>query len=131
MPVICVTVPKFTCPIVPNRLYINYIPAVLATVGIAIMSLTESTQMPSVTLNDKFMHAILYAGLAATWWLAVKRPVWIIIGVTLYGALLEWLQLYCTRTRSGEWLDLLADFLGASITMILVILWKRLYTTSR
>ena len=103
----------------------------LTTVGIAIMSLTESTQMPSVTLNDKLMHAFLYACLAATWWLAVKRPVWIIIGVTLYGALLELLQLYCTRTRSGEWLDLLADFLGASITMILVILWKRLYTTSR
>lgn len=109
----------------------NYIPAVCITVGIAIMSLTESSYMPSVSLNDKVIHALLYAVLAAAWWLAIKRPVWIIVGVTLYGALLELLQHYCTLTRSGEWLDLLADFVGATIAIILAILWQRLSTTSR
>ena len=126
---ICVTVPKFTCPIVRNKSYMNYLPAVCVTVGIAIMSLTESSYMPSVSLNDKLMHAILYACLAAAWWLAIKRPAWIIAGVTLYGALLELLQHYCTLTRSGEWLDLLADFIGATIAIILIILWQRLCTT--
>ena len=130
MPEICVTEPKFTYPIVRNRSYMNYITAVCITVGIAIMSLTESSYMPSVSLNDKLMHAILYACLAASWWLAIKRPVWIIVGVTLYGALLELLQHYCTQTRSGEWLDLLADFVGTTITIILAILWQRLSTTS-
>ena len=128
---ICVTEPKFTYPIVRNRSYMNYIPAVCITVGIAIMSLTESSYMPSVSLNDKVIHALLYAVLAAAWWLAIKRPVWIIVGVTLYGALLELLQHYCTLTRSGEWLDLLADFVGATIAIILAILWQRLSTTSR
>ena len=109
----------------------KYLPAVCITVGIAIMSLTESSYMPSVSLNDKLMHAILYACLAASWWLAIKRPVWILVGVTLYGALLELLQHYCTLTRSGEWLDLLADFVGTTITIILAILWQRLSTTSR
>lgn len=128
---ICVTESKFTYPIVRNRSYMNYIPAVCITVGIAIMSLTESSYMPSVSLNDKVIHALLYAVLAAAWWLAIKRPVWIIVGVTLYGALLELLQHYCTLTRSGEWLDLLADFVGATIAIILAILWQRLSTTSR
>ena len=128
---ICVTEPKFTYPIVRNRSYMNYIPAVCITVGIAIMSLTESSYMPSVSLNDKVIHALLYAVLAAAWWLAIKRPVWIIVGVTLYGALLELFQHYCTLTRSGEWLDLLADFVGATIAIILAILWQRLSTTSR
>ena len=128
---ICVTEPKFTYPIVRSRSYMNYIPAVCITVGIAIMSLTESSYMPSVSLNDKVIHALLYAVLAASWWLAIKRPVWIIVGVTLYGALLELLQHYCTLTRSGEWLDLLADFVGATIAIILAILWQRLSTTSR
>lgn len=128
---ICVTESKFTYPIVRSRSYMNYIPAVCITVGIAIMSLTESSYMPSVSLNDKVIHALLYAVLAAAWWLAIKRPVWIIVGVTLYGALLELLQHYCTLTRSGEWLDLLADFVGATIAIILAILWQRLSTTSR
>ena len=131
MPVICVTELKYTCPIVRNKSYMNYLPGVCATVVIAIMSLTESSYMPSVSLNDKLMHAVLYAFLAAAWWLAIKRPVWIVIGATLYGALLELLQHYCTRTRSGEWLDLLADFLGATIAIIFAILWQRLSTTSR
>ena len=131
MPEICVTELKYICPIVRNISYMKYLPAVCITVGIAIMSLTESSYMPSVSLNDKLMHAILYACLAASWWLAIKRPVWIIVGVTLYGALLELLQHYCTLTRSGEWLDLLADFVGATIAIILAILWQRLSTTSR
>ncbi len=131
MPEICVTEQKYICPIVRNTSYMKYLPAVCITVGIAIMSLTESSYMPSVSLNDKLMHAILYACLAASWWLAIKRPVWIIVGVTLYGALLELLQHYCTLTRSGEWLDLLADFVGATIAIILAILWQRLSTTSR
>ena len=130
MPEICVTELKYICPIVRNISYMKYLPAVCITVGIAIMSLTESSYMPSVSLNDKLMHAILYACLAASWWLAIKRPVWIIVGVTLYGALLELLQHYCTQTRSGEWLDLLADFVGTTITIILAILWQRLSTTS-
>ena len=121
---ICVTEPKFTYPIVRNRSYMNYIPAVCITVGIAIMSLTESSYMPSVSLNDKLMHAILYACLAASWWLAIKRPVWIIVGVTLYGALLELCQHYCTLTRSGEWLDLLADFVGALIGTMIVFIFE-------
>ena len=131
MPVICVTEQKYICLIVRNTSYMKYLPAVCITVGIAIMSLTESSYMPSVSLNDKVIHALLYAVLAAAWWLAIKRPVWIIVGVTLYGALLELFQHYCTLTRSGEWLDLLADFVGATIAIILAILWQRLSTTSR
>lgn len=102
----------------------NYIPAVCITVGIAIMSLTESSYMPSVSLNDKVIHALLYAVLAAAWWLAIKRLVWIIVGVTLYGALLELFQHYCTLTRSGEWLDLLADFVGALIGTMIVFIFE-------
>ena len=40
--------------------------------------------------------------------------------VSLYGGLMELLQHYCTLTRSGDWLDLLADILGALIGVLLV-----------
>ena len=71
-------------------------PAVLLTAGIAILSLTESTHMPAVSVSE-----------------------------TLYGGLLELLQYACTLTRSGEWIDFLADFLGALIGVLLMILFQR------
>ena len=123
-----VTELKYTCPIVLNRSYMAFLPAVILTVGIAILSLTESNHMPSVSLNDKVMHGLFYTLLAVLWVIPVRRPVWVCIGVTMYGALLELLQHYCTITRSGEWLDVLADFLGALIGVIIVIAWRRLST---
>ena len=115
-----VTVSKYTCPIVLNRSHMTYLPAVILTVGIAIMSLTESTHMPSVSLNDKLLHGAMYALLAASWMIPVKRPIWIICGVTAYGALMEILQRFCTLTRSG-------DFIGALIGVGIIMLSKWLH----
>lgn len=129
MPAICVTVSKFTC-LIARKSYMTYLPAVLLTVGIAILSLTESTHMPSVSLNDKVMHGLLYTLLAVSWMIPVRRPVWVCVGVTVYGALLELLQHYCTLTRSGEWLDVLADFIGAIIGVLIVIVWRRHFMIS-
>ena len=126
-----VTVSKYTCPIVLNRSHMTYLPAVLLTVGIAIMSLTESTHMPSVSLNDKLLHGAMYALLAVTWALPLRKlstfnfhlSTYIICGVTAYGALMEILQRFCTLTRSGEMADLLADFLGAFVGTMIVLLF--------
>ena len=103
----------------------TYLPAVLLTVGIAILSLTESTHMPSVSLNDKAMHGLFYTLLAVLWMIPVRRPVWVCVGVTVYGALLELLQHYCTLTRSGEWFDVLADFIGALIGVLIMFVISR------
>lgn len=132
MPEICVTEQKYICLIVRNTSYMKYLPAVCLTVGIAIMSLTESSYMPSVSLNDKLLHGTMYALLAVTWALPLRKlspfnfqlSIYIIVGVTLYGALLELFQHYCTLTRSGEWLDLLADFVGALIGTMIVFIFE-------
>ena len=109
-----------------------FLPAVLLTVGIAIMSLTESPHMPSVSLNDKLLHGAMYALLAVTWALPLRKlstfnfhlSTYIICGVTAYGALMEILQRFCTLTRSGEMADLLADFLGAFVGTMIVLLFE-------
>ena len=122
-----VTELKYTCPIVLNRSHMAFLPAVILTVGIAILSLTESNHMPSVSLNDKLLHGAMYALLAASWMIPLKRPIWIIIGTTAYGALMEILQRFCTLTRSGEMADLLADFIGALIGVGIIMLSKWLH----
>lgn len=56
--------------------------------------------------------------------LQIASYVIVCLSITVYGALLEWLQYSCTQTRTGEWLDVLADFLGAFIGVFLVALIK-------
>ena len=140
MPVICVTVSKSICPIDKIKSYMIFLPAVLVTAGIAILSLTESTQMPSASVNDKLIHGLMYAVLAVAWLLPLVKlspftfhfsPYLVVLfGATAFGGLLELLQHYCTLTRSGDTLDLLADFVGATIGIAFVVLWKRLSTIS-
>lgn len=108
----------------------------LVTAGIAFLSLSESTHVPSVRLNDKLLHGLMYTALALAWLvpfiksqiLNLKSPIYAVVlfGTTAYGALLEILQHYCTRTRSGDLLDLLADFLGALLGVSIIALIKRL-----
>ena len=130
MPVTCVTEPKYTCPIENKKFYMAFIPAVLLTVGIAIISLMESSYVPQVmSAKDKLIHGVMYALLAISWAVPLadkKASLWVLLSVIGYGALMEVLQRLCTLTRSGEMADLYADAIGAAIGIILVIVWRRL-----
>ena len=109
-----------------------FLPAVLLTAGIAVLSLTESNHIPSVQMSDKIVHGLMYALLAVAWLaplLRISRTrvipyICVVFSVTVYGALMEILQRFCTLTRSGEMADLLADFLGALLGVILVALFE-------
>ena len=108
----------------------SLVPAVLVTAGIAVLSLTESTHMPSVSVDDKVVHGVMYTALAAAWLIPlrayprVRTYLYVCVGATLYGALMEALQRFCTLTRSGDMADLLADFIGAVIGVIIVVLFE-------
>lgn len=108
---------------------LKYLPAVLVTVGIAILSLTESSYVPrTLSAQDKLLHGAMYMLLAVCWMVPVAKSfpsrfmpyllVW--SGVTAYGALMEILQRFCTLTRSGEMADLYADMIGALVGILLV-----------
>jgi len=144
MPVICVTELKFTCPIVLKKSYMAYVPAVLMTVGIAVVSLWEAPHLPrEVAMHDKIMHGLMYTVLAVCWAvpLTLKRPqtisnylkpaICVCLCVTAYGALMEVLQRYCTLTRSGEMADVLADFIGALLGVALVAMFTWLHPKNK
>ena len=141
MPATCVTESKFTSPIVTNKSYLWYMPAVLLTVGIAVISLWEAPHLPPpvMSLGDKVLHGLMYTVLAMAWMVPVAhfRPnrwplyVYVCLAVTAYGALMEVLQRYCTLTRSGEMADIYADLIGAILGVVIIALWRTLFTTSR
>ena len=124
---ICVTVLKSIYPIAKPNSHIEFIPAVLTAIVIAIASLWENPQMPqAITVSDKLAHGLLYAVLAISMMVAVdsnarmrvRTYLYVCVIATAYGALMEMLQRYCTLTRSGEMADLYADAIGAIIGVL-------------
>ena len=111
-----------------------FLPAVLMTAGIAFLSLWEQPHLPQeIAMHDKIMHGLMYTVLAVSWMapigkshvsnlkFQIRSAVWVCIGATTYGGLMEILQRFCTRTRSGELADLYADAIGAFIGVVIVV----------
>ena len=70
-----------------------FLPAVILTVGIAVLSLWENPQVPpSIRLSDKILHGLMYTLLAAAWMFPLTRIIrtraitylYVFLSVTLY-----------------------------------------------
>lgn len=94
------------------------------------------TPLDDVALIDKYTHFIMYGGTCAViWWeylrhckKEARRPnlralTFAMLCMILLGGLMELLQAYATTTRSGEWLDFLADSLGVLLGSGIGWLW--------
>ena len=110
--------------------------SVLCILLIWVLSLTPffpETPLDDVQFIDKWTHLIMYGGTCSVIWLEYLRrhdridwckilllPV---LGMILLGGLMELLQVYCTTTRSGEWLDFWADSAGVLLGNALGLLF--------
>ena len=95
----------------------------------------EQLEMPSINFIDKWTHLVMYGGTCLVIWVEYLRQhrtidwektffwAWL-MPVTMGGAI-ELVQAYCTATRSGEWLDWLADAVGATLGMAAGVLTRR------
>ena len=89
------------------------------------------TPLSHVQLIDKWTHTAMYLGLGLVIAFEYERAhhpqasswsLFVYVGLlpSLMGGLIELLQAYCTGgRRSGEWLDLLADVVGAVLATII------------
>ena len=97
-----------------------------------ILSLTPifpPTPLDNIRLIDKWVHIVMYGGSCIVLWVEYMRhhPVpnvqrlfvgaWLL--PVLMGGGLELIQTYCTRTRTGEWLDFLANSLGVTLAAVI------------
>ncbi len=120
----------------------NYIPTIVTCLAIAVLSLfpIKELHLENVTLSDKWAHFMMYAGLTAVILFdknykllkqgRVSLPLWIVGFPILYGGLMELLQAYCTNgNRSGDWLDFIANSIGAilayAIAWLAVLIYAR------
>lgn len=96
----------------------------LAAITGASMVPVPETPLSNVALMDKWVHFIMYATLSLavtldTWreLAAGKKKIqpWSWILPVVWGCLMELAQAYLTTCRSGDWLDALANTIGATI----------------
>lgn len=107
--------------------------------GLSLTPFFPETPFDTVELADKWTHLVMYGGTASVMWVEYWRrhapftqhpspntrhptplthhlsKLWLWAGIclSLMGGLLELIQAYLTTTRSGEWLDFVADSIGA------------------
>ena len=125
---------------VSGQKYVWYIPAGVVAIAIALLSLWEHPTLPPLVLrwSDKTWHTLMYVVKAVALLLpaaalggAEQKGLWkryagawvLTVG---YGGLMEVLQATCTRTRTGDWIDFVADIIGASIGLVLVAIYRAL-----
>lgn len=125
MPATCVMEPKYTSPIVRNRLHIAYLPSVIVAAGITWLSLIRDVpaiMQVDIPLADKWGHMLAYLVFALclagdSYRARVSTRVIYMVSIVLpvvYGGLIEVIQPYFPP-RAGEWTDWLADCIGVAI----------------
>ena len=96
------------------------------------------TPFDHVKFMDKWTHFVMYGGTTGViWWehlrlctKEARKPDlralfrWAFVGMMILGGIVELGQAYCTTTRSGEWLDFLADSIGVLLGTALGLLMK-------
>jgi VanZ family protein len=100
---------------------------VLGLVVTTIAALLPSTLIPGdLQFWDKAQHVLAYTALTVTGVLAFPRQAKLVcLGLTIHGALIEVLQLTLTTTRSGEFVDWLADAIGIVIGIVAYVAFAR------
>ena len=85
------------------------------------MLFSPGSDTPSIDVNDKLVHATLFAALALTGRLAGVPLVPLAIGLVGYAVLSEVLQAVLPIDRDGDWHDSLADVVGAGLGLLVAV----------
>ena len=98
--------------------------ASFAIIVASLIPIPDNPPLGDVPLIDKWVHFVMYASLSSAMWIdqrnSHRQPLilyffWMFILPSCLGGILELVQAYLTTCRSGEWLDAIADMIGAFI----------------
>ena len=115
--------------------------SVLVALAIIILStipIPEVKPLEEVPLIDKWVHFVMYASMSIAMWIDQRnshRPLsgtyylWMFILPSCLGGIMELVQAYLTKCRSGEWLDAIADAIGVAIGTVgcylISLIWNK------
>lgn len=91
---------------------------------LCVLTLSPQTASGAGSNLDKAYHFIGFGVLALPLCLAYPRRVWtVVLGVTVFGGMIELLQPFVGR--GAEWLDLLSDALGGTAAALFARVLRR------
>ena len=114
-----------------SRLILRYTVSWLLIVAILLACFlpVPETDMDDVPFIDKWVHILMYLMLSSSLWIEYLRShthidypklcVGAIVLPIVLSGLIELGQAYCTTTRSGDWLDFLANVTGVGLGALL------------
>ena len=120
-----------------SRLILRYTVSwlLIAVILFACFIPVPETPMDDVPFIDKWVHIVLYFTLSSSLWIEYLRShtrinyrklsIGAILLPVLMSGLIEVLQAYCTETRSGDWMDFLANSLGVALAALVGFGWYR------
>ena len=104
---------------------------------LSILSIPEKTPMSDFPLIDKWVHMVMYGGLAFIMWfdhvvrsgkvMSRNCVLWMVLYPIVLGGLMELVQAFFTTCRSGDWIDFEADAIGTAIGIGLSLLANKLW----
>lgn len=121
------------------RLIRGYWKTAVVGIGILYASLTRGSEisLPDIAGADKWVHIAMYTVLAGmlawdSWQQQMSGWRWWLIAAAIpmvYGGVIELVQEAWFAPRSGEWLDWLADCIGAVVGTVCIVIISTLYKT--
>ena len=120
-----------------SRLWFSFYPSLIWVLIILVGSLLPSSNVQDIEISDKLVHFVFYAVFSFFLFLLshnvilgldtlIKKWIFVFTIGTLVGLSIECVQYTLIPSRSGEWLDILANSIGLITTLSSTYLLKRI-----
>ena len=120
-----------------SSLWFSIYPSLIWFLIIFVGSILPSSNIQDIEVSDKLIHFVFYAVFSFFLFLfshnvnfgldtLIKKWTFVFSIGTLLGFIIEWIQYVLIPSRSGEWLDILANTIGLIAMLVIIYLLKRI-----
>ena len=120
-----------------SSLWFSIYPSLIWVLIIFVGSILPSSNIQDIEVSDKLIHFVFYAVFSFLLFLfshnvnfgldtLIKKWTFVLTIGTLFGFIIEWIQYALIPSRSGEWLDILANTIGLIAILSSTYLLKRI-----
>ena len=120
-----------------SSLWSSIYPSLIWFLIIFVGSILPSLNIKDIEVSDKLIHFVFYAIFSFFLFLLshnvsfgldtlIKKWTFVLTIGTLLGFIIEWIQYALIPSRSGEWLDILANTIGLIVMLSSTYLLKRI-----
>jgi len=115
----------------------SFYPSLIWFLIILVCSILPSSNFKEIEVSDKLLHFVIYAFFSLFLYLLslkgtlgldtlIKKWIFVFTIGTMVGLSIEIIQYALIPSRSGEWLDLLANSIGLTTMLICIYLLKKI-----